>query len=725
MPANFVLPLLLFLTVLPAAADVADDLWDAARAGDLARVKSLVEAGAAVDAPTRYGATALTFAAEKGHREVVEYLLGKGADPDPRDSFYNQTPLGWALGGQHYEIAALLVARGASDVDQALLTGVQLNQPALVRAVVERGPVFPYQKTSALAAAQSAGHAELTALLATAEVRPLETVDVDAAVLARYAGRYRIGNGERTLEVVAGEDGLTVREEGVDDHPLVAVSPTHFRSRRDQDVGVLFYGRGGTVEGMVLVEKASQKMFAPWSEDDVEASKPRRPLFKKKEEPAAPVVEDASPRSEPVDWPSFRGAGAAGVADGQGAPTTWDVETGANVQWKAEIPGLANSSPIVWDDRVFVTTAVSSQGDNSIKTGLYGDFAVVDDLSEHAWKVIALDKADGSVVWERTASTAVPLTTRHTKSTQANSTPATDGRRVVAVFPTAGLFCYGVDGELKWHRDLGALDAGWFYDASYQWGFAASPVIYEDLVILQADVQEGSFIAAYDLETGREVWKTRRDEIPTWATPTLVRGPERDELVANGTTIRGYDPRTGKELWTLGPNSEVIIATPILAHGLIYVTASYPPVRPIYAVRPGSAGDLTLADGATKSEAIAWSSDRGGSYMPTPIVVGDVFYVGRHQGRIEAFDARTGESVYRARFSRGGTFTGSPVAADGRLFFTTEDGLVYVVKAGRTYEELAVNDMKEVVMTTPAISDGSLFIRTRTHLYALGEKEQE
>ena len=716
------LTLTLALTPALSAEPTDTDIWDAARQGDLERVRKMLKAGVDVDAPSRYGATALSFAAEKGHLELVKFLLEKGADPNPRDSFYRQTPLGWALGGDTTEIAELLVRHGATDVDPALAAAVQRGQTELVRAIVERGPLYAYQKNAALALAENANNEELTALFEKAEVKPLESVDVDVELLRGYAGRYRIANGKRELEVFEHDGRLGVREEGQDEFTLTAVSTTHFRSRADEDVGLLFFGRRGNVEGMVLLQEAAQIAFQPLAADaEEEAPKPRRPLFAKKDDaksvPDFPDVE----RRPPVHWASFRGPGASGIGDGQGVPTTWDVETGENVQWHTAIPGLGLSSPVVWGDRVFLTTAVSSVGDDSIKTGLYGDFAVVDDLSEHTWKLLALDKKSGEVVWQRDAATAVPRTTRHTKSSQANSSPATDGTYVVVVFPTAGLFCYDFEGHLKWKKDLGALDAGWFYDPSYQWGFASSPVIYDDLVILQADVHEGAFIAAYELATGREVWKSERDEIPTWATPTLYRSEKRDELITNGTTIRGYDPSTGKELWSLGPNSEVIIATPLVAHGLIYVTASYPPVRPIYAVRPGAEGDISLEDGATSSDQIAWSHERGGSYMPTPVIYGETLYVGHHQGRIAAYNALTGERVYRARFSKGGTFTGSPVAADGRLYFPTEDGLVYVVKAGEKYEELAVNDMKAIVMTTPAISDGSLFVRTRTELYALGK----
>jgi outer membrane protein assembly factor BamB len=279
-----------------------------------------------------------------------------------------------------------------------------------------------------------------------------------------------------------------------------------------------------------------------------------------------------------------------------------------------------------------------------------------------------------------------------------------------------------MNGKQLWKTDVGVLDSGWFYDPTYQWGHASSPVIHDDLVFVQADVYAGSFIAAYRLSDGKQAWKTVRDDVPSWGSPTTYRGKDRDELITNGATIRGYDPKTGKELWNLTPNSEVTVATPIIAHDLFYVTAGYPPARPVYAIRPGGKGDLSLAEGETSSARIAWSKDRGGTYMPTPIVYGDYFYTCANDGRLTCYEAKTGERVYRARVGGGGSFTASPIAADGRLYFSNEDGDVVVVKAGAEYEELGKNEMAEVVMATPAISDGVMIVRTLKHVYGVGEQ---
>jgi outer membrane protein assembly factor BamB len=423
------------------------------------------------------------------------------------------------------------------------------------------------------------------------------------------------------------------------------------------------------------------------------------------------------------NWPQFRGPAAGGVVEGRATPVRWDAEKSVNIRWKVPIPGLAHSSPVVWGNKVFVTTAVSVNPKEETRFGLYGDVAPVKEESRHTWKVYSLDKRTGKILWERTAYEGVPKVKRHPKATHASSTPAVDGKHVVALFGSEGLYCYDLEGKLLWKLDPGVLDAGWFYDPDYQWEHASSPVIYKNLVILQADIQKNSFIAAYDIKTGKQVWKTPREEIPSWATPTVYEGKARAELITNGTkAIRGYDLASGKELWRLTPNSEITTPTPFVAHDLIYVTSGYAPIQPIYAIRPGAAGDITLKEGEEANQFIAWSKKRGGPYMPTPIVYGDLLYVCSNQGVMTAYNAKTGERVYQQRLAdRGGAFTASMVASDGKLYLSSEDGEVFVVKAGPKHELLSVNPMGEVIMATPAISDGVLFVRGVKHLFAVAE----
>jgi outer membrane protein assembly factor BamB len=392
--------------------------------------------------------------------------------------------------------------------------------------------------------------------------------------------------------------------------------------------------------------------------------------------------------------------------------------------WKVPIPGLSVSSPIVWGDRVFVVTAVSSDPEKeTFRHGLYGDVEPHADTSKHAWKVYALDKRTGKIIWERTAHEGVPKTKRHPKSSQASSTPATDGTHVAAFFGSEGLYTYDFNGKLLWKKDLGILNAGWFYDPDYEWGIASSPIIYKDRVIVQCDIQKNSFVAAFDLKTGKEIWRTMRDEIPSWGTPTVYEGKEQAQIITHATNfIRSYDATTGKELWRLGPNSEVTAPTPFVAHDLIYVTNGYRIIQPIYAIKPTAQGDISLKGDATSSEHIAWSMKQGGPYMPTPLVYGDYFYTTNNSGILTVYDARTGERIYRQRIGSGGAYSASVVAADDKIYFSSEDGEIFVVKAGPKYELLASNPMGEVLMATPAISDGVLYVRGLKHLFAVAEQ---
>jgi len=423
------------------------------------------------------------------------------------------------------------------------------------------------------------------------------------------------------------------------------------------------------------------------------------------------------------NWPQFRGPSGSGLGDGANPPVQWDVEKKTNITWTAEIPGLSVSSPVVWGDRIFVTTAISSDPNQKWRTGLYGDTDSAPDRSSHQWKVLALDKKTGKVLWEQQAYQGIPKTKRHPKSSQASPSPATDGKVVVAYFGSEGLFAYSVEGKLLWKKDLGLQNAGWFFDPDSEWGAASSPVIYKNSVIVQCDRQKDSFIAAFDLKDGKELWRTARAEIPAWGTPTIATADGHSEMVTNGTkAIRGYDPDSGKELWTLGPNSEITCTTPVFGHGLIFVTAGYPPVQPIYAIRMGSKGDLTLKEGKDSSDAIAWSKKTGGSYLPSPILYGDYLYLVNNNGILTAYEAKTGTRAYQQRVGPGGSFTASPIAGAGKLYIATEEGDVYVVKAGVQFELLAKNSVGEPVLATPALSGDLLLVRGAKHLFAIGAR---
>ena len=421
------------------------------------------------------------------------------------------------------------------------------------------------------------------------------------------------------------------------------------------------------------------------------------------------------------NWPSFRGPEANGVAAPQSKPpAAWDLASSRNVAWKVAIPGLAHSSPIVWGDRIYVTTAVpASPGTPTVVTGA-SDKAGIDsanDMVSHTWRLMAFDRASGKIVWDKTVHQGVPRLKRHVKASHASATPATDGQSIVALFGSEGLFCFDMNGTLKWRQDLGLMDVGLVDDPGYQWGPASSPTIFANLVIVQNDRHKDSFVAAYDLASGKEVWRTAHDEYPSWATPTVARSAARSEIVTNGGKyIRGLDPKTGRELWRLSDNlTQVKVPTPIVAGETVIVTGGYPPGgRPIYAIRLGRSGTLDASS-------IAWRTDRGAPYTGTPLLYDGILYACTDNGILSAYDPATGKRIYQQRVGPAAAgFSASPVAADGRLYLASEDGDIFVVKAGRTFELLATNHMGETLMATPAISGNMLIVKTQTKLVGIG-----
>lgn len=425
-----------------------------------------------------------------------------------------------------------------------------------------------------------------------------------------------------------------------------------------------------------------------------------------------------------ANWPSFRGENAAGVADGYTLPSDWSVPAARNIRWKAAIPGLGHSSPVVWGNRLFVSTAISGVEKPELKVGLYGDIGSVNDTSEHRWLIYALDTGSGKVVWQQTLHTGVPAIKRHPKATHANSTLATDGRYLVAFLGSEGLYGFDLDGHLLWKKDLGVLDSSYYVVPDAQWEFGSSPVIYQDRVLVQCDVLKGSFIAALNIKDGREIWRTSREDVPTWGTPTVHVEAGRAQVIVNGYRHAGaYDVETGKEIWRLQGGGDIPVPTPVVADGLVFLTSAHGPVAPLYAIRLTAAGDISLKPGETSNPSVAWSYSRDGAYMITPVVYGDYLYNAKNNGVLSCYRAKTGERMYQTRLG-GGTsgFTASPVAGDGKIYFSSEDGDVFVVKAGPAFELLATNPMGDVCMASPAVSQGVVYFRTKSQVVAVAAK---
>ena len=425
--------------------------------------------------------------------------------------------------------------------------------------------------------------------------------------------------------------------------------------------------------------------------------------------------------SASTNWPSFRGVNARGIAEGFPTPLTWNAEKGENVVWKTAIPGLGHSSPIVWGDKIFVTSAINQKKDAPLKIGLYGDGDPAADDDPQQWKIFCLNKKTGKILWERTAKSGVPRVHRHPKATHANCTLATDGSHLVAFFGSEGLFCYDLTGKLLWTKDLGLLESVPYNATDLQWGFASSPILFEDKVLIQCDVKTNPFIGAFSIKDGHEIWRTPRDENSTWCTPTVCVDGKRAIMLVNGYRhIGAYDARTGKELWRLKGGGDIPVPTPVAANGLAYIMNAHGKMSPIYAVKLDATGDISLPDGQDSNRGVAWSVPRGGAYMQTPMIYGDYLYSCQINGILSCYEAKTGKMIYQERLGTGRTgFSASPVAANGRIYFSSEEGDIYVVQAGPAFKVLATNLMGEVCMATPAISEGTIYFRTQGHLVAI------
>ena len=384
-------------------------------------------------------------------------------------------------------------------------------------------------------------------------------------------------------------------------------------------------------------------------------------------------------------WPQFRGYLGSGILEQTGLPESWDLKTGENILWKTPIPGLAHSCPVVWGNRIFVTTAVGASELDSLKIGLYGDIDMASDTLSHQFKVYCIDRLTGKIIWDRIADQGIPKERRHTKSTYANPTPATDGKHLVVSFGSQGLFCYDFDGNLLWKKDLGNLATGPFNETGVEWGYSSSPVIHDGRIIVQCDLLKNSFLTTLDVNTGKEIWR-------------------------------------------IGNVGDAPAPTPVIANNLVYVNSAHGKFSPILAIRTDATGNITPPAEADKNmppapsfgNPVAWSFPRGGAYMASPLVYGNYLYNLQISGLLTCINAYTGAVKYKKELGK--AFSASGVASGNKLYFTAETGEILVIQAGEEYKLLAENKMDDVCMASPAISDKMLIFRTQHFLIAIGKK---
>ena len=459
------------------------------------------------------------------------------------------------------------------------------------------------------------------------------------------------------------------------------------------------------------------------------------------------VATAATLAAENDNWPSFRGANALPIAeDDPRLPATWSPTE--NVVWKTPVDGLGWSSPVIWGDRIFLTTVVSDGESQEPRMGLYfpyGSPETYDDdprfeapkpgeLMEreediHHWLVHAFDFETGQLVWTSEVNVGEPQFDRHLKNTFASSTPVTDGERLYAYFGNLGVFALDMAGNVVWERRFDPTET------RLGWGPAASPVLHDDTLFIVNDNDEQSFVVALDTESGTEQWRVDRDEGTNWSTPFVWQHEARTELITAGSDqVRSYD-LDGNELWRFSGLNTISIPQPFSANGLLYVTSGYvgDAVKPVFAIRPGAEGDITLPDGQRRSDSVVWYQEAAGPYHPTPLVYGDYYFTLLDQGFYTVHDAHTGEEQYyseqqvlnqevRRRVAVGaGGFTASPWAYNGKIFVLSEEGTTYVIDPADDFNVVGSNDLGAVAMSSPAMARGSLFIRTRSHLWRLSD----
>ncbi|HIG26428.1 MAG TPA: hypothetical protein EYQ50_00990 [Verrucomicrobiales bacterium] len=422
------------------------------------------------------------------------------------------------------------------------------------------------------------------------------------------------------------------------------------------------------------------------------------------------------------NWPQYRGPQSSGVNDSVPLPVVWNLTTGENIRWKTAIPGLGHASPIAWENRIYVATAVSPSS-ASLKVGLYGNIDSVEESDPQEWRLICVDGKTGEILWNTLAFKKIPKVKRHTKATHCNSTPATDGKRIVAILGSEGLFCFSMDGVLLWKKELGDMNSGYFKVREAQWGFGSSPVLHDSRIIVQSDVQDDSFVAVFDAESGKELWRTSRVDVPTWSTPLVADTPTGKQIILNGWKHSGgYDYFSGKEIWKLKGGGDIPVPSPILVGNCVILTSAHGRYSPIRSVRLTARGDISPRTPYVSNEQIVWAN-RGGNYMQTPIFVNSRIYACRDSGILSCFDFKNGKRLFEERVAhlpRG--YTASPVSDGRHLYICSEQGEIIVVPATDTFSVSAVNELNEICMATPAISNGLLLFRTRNSLIAVGSK---
>ena len=409
-------------------------------------------------------------------------------------------------------------------------------------------------------------------------------------------------------------------------------------------------------------------------------------------------------------------------------PTEWNAapESGdhKNVRWQVDVPGLGHSSPVIKGNQLFLLTAVAADGDAPLKVQAGGKPTAADDNGVQDWILLCYDKTNGKELWRKTLRSGKPRATRHAKATHANTSVCVAGDRIVTFLGSEGLYCHDLNGEVVWQQDLGVINISKY---GIGWGFSSSPTVHQDRIVLVCDDPENPFLAARQLSDGKEIWRTSRKEIceRSWGTPRVHASEDSAQVVVNGWPwIASYDLANGEEIWRIQGGGDNPVPSPFEANGLLYITNAHGGLSPIYAVRPEAQGDISESRGTDEDGPMAWQVDKGGAYMSTPVVYHDQIYVGSANGIVQSFDSRTGEKISKKRLGRKAGVIASLVAGDGKIYCASENGTVYVLEHGRELTVVGENTMGEPCLATPAISGGTIFIRTSKKLVAVADSDK-
>ena len=414
-------------------------------------------------------------------------------------------------------------------------------------------------------------------------------------------------------------------------------------------------------------------------------------------------------------WPQWRGPDATGVARQGDPPITWDEKT--NVRWKIEIPGEGSGSPVVWGDQVFVTAAVltDQQVDPDALAAAWqrnysGRMSEVRPSKVVQFVVMSVHRENGRILWQRIVREALPHEGHHSDGNYASASPVTDGKHVFFYFGSRGLYCFDMEGELKWETDLGDMMT------RYGHGEGNSPVLYGDTIVINWDHEGQSFIVALNKNTGKERWRVNRDEVTSWSTPIVVEYDGRTQVIVNATTrTRGYDLETGEVIWSCGGMTVNTVPSPVVGNGMVYVTSGFQDYV-VQAIRLDKAvGDITGSD------AVAWAYNRDTPYVPSPLLYGDKLYFLKNRSNVlTCLNARTGQVVYSQQRLEGirGMYA-SPLGVNDRIYLAGRNGTTVVIQHGAEFEVLATNPLDDRFDASPAVVDDALYLRGYRYLYCI------